>query len=127
MWLTCTLLQEVTQTEKCWDEMKGILKLELCNANIDTYTSQFMEIQQKTMKLLLPISITSKQQPSDALLTMTLWQSASLLRDIEMHQPLQLKYMRTPKLWLKSSDQLKTQCSTATNSHTNVHSQYDVQ
>ena len=72
-----------------------------------------------TMKCWLPISINSKQQLSNMLLTMTLQQSASLLKALEMQQPSQLKYMRrTPKLWLKSSglvEKLKTvHCLTAT-------------
>ena len=32
--LTHTLMHKATQTEKCWDEIKGILRLKLCNANI---------------------------------------------------------------------------------------------
>ena len=50
--LTCTLICEATQTGKCWDDIKGILRLKLCNANIHTYTSHFMEIQQKDNKTL---------------------------------------------------------------------------
>ena len=45
--LTHKVICEATQTGKCWDEIKGILRLKLCNANIHTYTSCFMEIQQK--------------------------------------------------------------------------------
>ena len=78
---------------------------------------------------MLPISITSKQQLSNALLTMILRQSAFLLRNFDMHPPSQLKYMKwTLKVWLKSSDWLKTPCSTPTNSQTDtLHSLYDVQ
>ena len=50
--LTHTLIHEATQTGKCWDEIKGILRLKLCNANIHTYTSTFMEIQQKDNETL---------------------------------------------------------------------------
>ena len=46
------------------------------------------------MKLLLPISTASKQQLSDALLTMTLWQSTFLSKDFGMHTPSQLKFMK---------------------------------
>ena len=45
--LTHTPIHEATQTGKCWDEIKGILRLKLCNANVHTCTSCFMEIQQK--------------------------------------------------------------------------------
>ena len=47
-----TLICEAHQTGKCWDELKGILQLKLCNANIHTYTSHFMEIQQKDNETL---------------------------------------------------------------------------
>ena len=45
--LTHTLIHEATQTGTSWDEIKGILRLKLCNANFHTYTSCFMEIQPK--------------------------------------------------------------------------------
>ena len=50
--LTHTLIHEATQTGKCWEEIKGILRLKLCNADIHTYTSRFMEIQQKDNETL---------------------------------------------------------------------------
>ena len=50
--LTHTLIHDATPTEKCWYKIKGILRLKLCNANIHTYTSRFMEIQQKDNKTL---------------------------------------------------------------------------
>ena len=43
--LAHTLICQAIQTGKCWDEIKGIFRLELCNANIFTYASLFMEIQ----------------------------------------------------------------------------------
>ena len=45
--LTHTLICKATQTGKCWDEIKGILRIKLCNVNIHPYTSCFVEIQQK--------------------------------------------------------------------------------
>ena len=48
----------------------------------------------RTMKLLLPISIASRQQLSNVLLIMILQESASLLRDFEMHPTSQLKFMK---------------------------------
>ena len=80
------------------------------------------------MKLLLPLSITSKQQLSNALFnngTMAFFS----LRDFEMHLPSQLKCIkRTFKPWLKSSDLLKNSMQHTTNSHTDTfHGQYDVQ
>ena len=50
--LTHTLISEATQTGKCCVEIKGTLKLKLYNANIHTYTSRFMEIQQRDNETL---------------------------------------------------------------------------
>ena len=50
--LTHILICEVTQMGKCWDEIKSIWRLKLCNANIHTYTSRCMEIQQKDNETL---------------------------------------------------------------------------
>ena len=44
--LTHTLVTEAINSEKTWDEIKDLLRLKLCNANIHTYTSCFMDIQQ---------------------------------------------------------------------------------
>ena len=49
--LTCTLICEALQAGKCWDKLKGILWLKLCNKNFHTYTSRFMEIQQENETL----------------------------------------------------------------------------
>ena len=43
--ITHTLIHEAHQAGKCWDEIKGILRLKLCNAKIHTYTMCCMEIQ----------------------------------------------------------------------------------
>ena len=50
--LTCTLICKATQGRKCLDEIKGILRLKLCDVNIHTYTSHFMVIQQKDNETL---------------------------------------------------------------------------
>ena len=50
--LTCTLTCEATHTGKCSDDIKGILRLKICNANIHTYASHFIEIQQKDNETL---------------------------------------------------------------------------
>ena len=41
-----TLVTEAISSNKSWDEIKDLLRLKLCNADIHTYTSWFMEIQQ---------------------------------------------------------------------------------
>ena len=52
--LTHMLIHKATETGKCWNEIKGILGLKLCNANIHSYTSCFMEIKQKDNETLAP-------------------------------------------------------------------------
>ena len=44
--LTCTLVTEAINSDKSWEEIKDLQQLRLCNANIHTYTSHFMDIQQ---------------------------------------------------------------------------------
>ena len=41
-----TLVTEVISSNRSLDEIKDLLRLKLCNADIHTYTSWFMEIQQ---------------------------------------------------------------------------------
>ena len=43
--LTSTLVTEAISCGKFWEEIKDFLRLKLCNANIHTYTSHFMDIQ----------------------------------------------------------------------------------
>ena len=44
--LTCMLVTEAINSEKTWDDIKDLLRLKLCNVNIHTYTSCFMDTQQ---------------------------------------------------------------------------------
>ena len=45
--LTCTLITVAFTSGKCWDNKKDLLCLKLCNSDIHTSVSCFMEIQQK--------------------------------------------------------------------------------
>ena len=45
--LTCNLVCEALQVGKSWDNIQDIFNLKHSNTNIRTYTSHFMEIQQK--------------------------------------------------------------------------------
>ena len=40
------LVMESINSDKTWDDTKDLLRPKLCNANIHTYTSCFMDIQQ---------------------------------------------------------------------------------
>ena len=44
--LTCTLVTEAISLNKPWEEIRDLVRLKLYNADINMYTSQFMEIQQ---------------------------------------------------------------------------------
>ena len=50
--LTYTLIMEAVILVKNWDEIKDSLHLKLCNSNIHTSISCFMDIQQKDMESL---------------------------------------------------------------------------
>ena len=45
--LTHTLITEVLTSGKCREEFKDLLYLKICNSDINTSVSHFMEIQQK--------------------------------------------------------------------------------
>ena len=50
--LTQTLIMEAINSEKTWDNIKDLLRLKLCNANIHTYTLHFMDIQKQEKESL---------------------------------------------------------------------------
>ena len=50
--LTHTLVTEAINSDTSWEGIKDLLWLKLCNANIHTYTSCFMDIQQKEKESL---------------------------------------------------------------------------
>ena len=45
--LTCTLVTEAINLDISWDEIKDLLWLKVCNVDIYTCTSHFLEIQQQ--------------------------------------------------------------------------------
>ena len=49
---TLVLVSDAINSEKSWEEIKDLLRLKLCNANIHTYTSHFMDIQQQEKESL---------------------------------------------------------------------------
>ena len=50
--LTCTLITEALTSGKCWEEIKDLLCLKICNSDIHTSVSCFMDIQQKEKESL---------------------------------------------------------------------------
>ena len=50
--LTHTFITEALTLGKCWDDIKDLLHLKLCNSDIHTSVSHFMEIQQKEKETL---------------------------------------------------------------------------
>ena len=47
-----TLISEALSSDKSWDEIKDLLCLKICNLDIHTSVSRFMEIQQKERESL---------------------------------------------------------------------------
>ena len=60
--LTHTPVTEAINLDKSWNDIKDLLRLKLCNANIHTYTSCFMDIQQQKSKLLAAYIHTFKTE-----------------------------------------------------------------
>ena len=50
--LICLLISETLSSNKTWDEIKDSLYLKICNSDIHTSVSHFMEIQQKEKESL---------------------------------------------------------------------------
>ena len=50
--LTHTLISEAHDSDKSWEEIKDLLHLKICNLDIHTSVSHFMEIQQKEKESL---------------------------------------------------------------------------
>ena len=50
--LICTLISEALSSKKTWNENKDTLDLKICNSDIHTSVSHFMEIQQKEKESL---------------------------------------------------------------------------
>ena len=50
--LTHTLITKALNLGKCWEEIKDILHLKICNSDIHTSVSHFMDIQQKDKESL---------------------------------------------------------------------------
>ena len=50
--LTCTLITGALTSGKCWEDMKDLFHLKICNLDIHTSVGCFMEIQQKEKESL---------------------------------------------------------------------------
>ena len=50
--LTHTFITEALTSGKCWEEIKDLLCLNICNSDIHTSVSHFMDIQQKEKESL---------------------------------------------------------------------------
>ena len=69
--LTHTPVCKALQVGKCWNSIRDILHLKLCNANRHTYTLHFMEIQQRENETLAAYVHHLKQKPRFVISTMT--------------------------------------------------------
>ena len=70
--LTHTLITEAITSGKSWDNIKDLLQLKMCNSDIHTSISCFMEIQQKEKESLAAYSTVLKQKLKDVILQITL-------------------------------------------------------
>ena len=101
--LTHMLTYEATHIGKCWHEIKDILRLKLCNANI--HTSWFMEIQQKdneTLAAYIYCLKTAAKQCAFDNDTVAIHIFVKGFRDAPTITA--IIYEKDPKLRLKSSD-----------------------
>ena len=86
--LTCTLICQAFQAGKCWDNIREMLHLKLCNANIHTNVLHFMVIQQLDQldnETLTTFVHILEQKLRGLISTVTLPPSASLFRVSGMH------------------------------------------
>ena len=103
--LTHWLIHEAIQEGNFWNEIKGVLRLKLCNANIYTYTSCFIEIQQKDNDASAAYIHSFKAVAKWCTFGNDTVAIHILLKDFGMYTPPHLKFMKsTLKLCLKSSD-----------------------
>ena len=63
--LTHTLITETLTSGECWDDIKDLLCLKICNSDIHTSVSHFMEIQQKEKECLAAYIHHFKEKPKD--------------------------------------------------------------
>ena len=63
-WLISTLISEALTSNKSWDEIKDSLHLKICNSDIHTSVSHFMEIQQKEKESLAAYILQFKREAS---------------------------------------------------------------
>ena len=70
--LVRTLISETLTLHKTWEDIKDSLHLKICNSDIHTSISHFMDIQQKKWNLWQHISIILKGKLADVNLIMTL-------------------------------------------------------
>ena len=122
------LICEATQTGKCWDDIKGILRFKLCNANIHTYTSHFMEIQQKDNETLAAYTHLFKTAAKQCAFDNNTAPICIFVKGVQEAPTITPKICKTLNFSWSHETCWETECSTPANSHTNTfHSQYDVQ
>ena len=64
--LVSSLISETLTLNKTWEDIKDPLHLKICNSDIHTSTSHFMDIQQKEKESLAAYIIISKGKLADA-------------------------------------------------------------
>ena len=103
--LTHIFVCKALQAGKCWDGIRDILHLKLCNANIHVYTSYYMESNRWTTRHWLSMYIVLEQSPRGVILTVTPPSYIFLSRVSGMHTRSQQRSMKmTPKPYHRSTN-----------------------
>ena len=120
---------EAINSEKTWHKIKDLLRFKLCNANIHTYTLNFMDMQQWRKESLAAYVHQFKLKPNDVILWM-------ILPSWDIHQwPTEYPQLSSKNLWKGSTNTKgshykgrESQCSTTAycNNHSIFNGQHNV-
>ena len=92
--LTHTSIHEALQAGKCWDDIRDILCLKLCNVSIHTYTLHFMEIQQRDNETLAAYVVHFKMKAKWCDFSSDTTTISIFVRVSGVHTTLQQRYMK---------------------------------
>ena len=65
--LTCTLITEAIMSDNSWGDVKDLLWLKICNSDVHTSISHFMEISKKKKNPFQHTSTSLKQKLGDVI------------------------------------------------------------
>ena len=89
-----TLISEALTLNKTWEDIKDSLHLKICNSDIHTSMSHFMEIQQKEKESLAPYIYHFKRKASRCKLDNDAATIRIFIKELKMHTPWQQTFMK---------------------------------